>query len=283
MEGIMLRYCYLSRRHFAADALAATALVLSLSAAYSHAAEEVVKAPAGRLDFAAANLPEANVEVDLSQDMFQDIFGIGDAALAGVAESLLKGSGDDKGDAPKLAAHQLEAAREIMQLASNVVREVHVRLYEGLPEGVDGPNALYKPFEEQLSAGNWETIARVRDDENLVRVAVIRNEGSVKGVFVIATDGESVALANVVCDVSPDNVKKLTSAATTIGLENGLAAQLQLKFQPQVIIGEGHSATITLPASDGPRATITIPAVEAPRAKIAAPPTPPAPPVPAEK
>jgi hypothetical protein len=188
-----------------------------------------------------------------------------------------------KGEAPKLAAHQLQAAREIIQLAGNVVREVHVRLYEGLPENIDGANALTKPFEEQLRSDNWETIARVRDDENLVRVAVIRNEGSVKGVFVVATDGESVALANVVCDVSPDNVKKLTSAATTIGLENGLATQLQLKFQPQIVIGDGQRATITIPAADGKQATIAIPAIEAPRAVIAAPPTPPAPPVPAEK
>jgi hypothetical protein len=90
----MIRCCYLSRRHFAVDTLAAALLLLGLSAAYSHAAEETVKAPAGRLDFEAANLPEANVEVDLSQDMFQDLFGIGDAALAGVAESLLKGGNE---------------------------------------------------------------------------------------------------------------------------------------------------------------------------------------------
>ena len=254
-------------------------LLLSLSAAYSHAAEETVKAPAGRLDFEAANLPEANVEVDLSQEMFQDIFGIGDAALAGVAESLLKGANEGKGEAPKLAAHQLQAAREIIQLAGNVVREVHVRLYEGLPESIDGATALAKPFEEQLRAGNWETIARVRDDENLVRVAVIRDEGSVKGVFVVATDGESVALANVVCDVSPDNVKKLTSAATTIGLENGLAAQLQLKFDPKIVLKDEQQATITLPA-DLQRATITVPGADGPKAIIVAPPTPPAPPVP---
>jgi hypothetical protein len=35
----------------------------------------------------------------------------------------------------------------------------------------------------------------------------------------------------VVCDVSPENAKKLTSAATKIGLENGLAQELEAKMQ----------------------------------------------------
>ena len=52
--------------------------------------------PTGRLDFEAANLPTANVEVDLSQAMFKDLFGIGDAAIAGVAEaSSIAGDGTD--------------------------------------------------------------------------------------------------------------------------------------------------------------------------------------------
>jgi hypothetical protein len=38
-------------------------------------------------------------------------------------------------------------------------------------------------------------------------------------------------LANLVCDVSPENIKKLTSAAAKIGLENGLQQVLETKMR----------------------------------------------------
>ena len=92
-------------------------------------------APVGRLDFQAANLPEANVEVDLSQEMFRDIFGIGDAAIAGVVEVLAKSPTKARpAEATQMAAQQAEALRQIIQLAGDVVREVHVRVYEDARE-----------------------------------------------------------------------------------------------------------------------------------------------------
>ncbi len=257
-----MRYFYLSPRHFAADVAVAVVMLCGISTAYSQSIDVTQNAPAGRLDFEAANLPEANVEVDLSQEMFQDLFGIGDAAIAGVAESLLKSPDEGHGaKATKLAAHQLEAARQIMQLAGNVVREVHVRLYEHLPGDVNAA-ALFKPFDEQLRAGNWETLARVRKDDEAARVAVIRDAGAVRGIFVVATDGDGVVLANVVCDISPDNVKKLTSAATKIGLENGLAQKirLELELEPKIVINPGDAPTITLPTN--PPAPPTPPATK---------------------
>lgn len=257
----MCRLFYLSRRHFVMD-VALTVLVLcTASAAYAQADESDNSAreiPVGRLDFDAADLPEANVEVDLSQEMFRDLFGIGDAAVAGVAESLLKSQ--SKGDAAKateMAAHQLEAARQILQLAGDVVHEVHVRVYEDLPAEVDGARSLYKPFEEQLKAGDWETLARVRKNDEVVRVAAIRNEGALQGVFVVASDGDSLVLANVVCDVSPENVRKLTSAATKIGLENGLAEEIQRKFRPRIVISGSEVAG---PATLNPPSPPTVPA-----------------------
>jgi len=247
----MLRFFYLSPRHFAADVAVAAVMLCAISSANSQSPETSTSSgPVGRLDFAAANLPEANVEVDLSQDLFKDLFGIGDAAIAGAVESLIKApSNDDSAHAMKMAAQQLEAARQIIQLAGNVVREVHVRAYESLPGGIENAHALYKPFDEQLRAGNWETLARVRKDDEAVRVAVIRSAGTVQGVFVVATDGDSLLLANIVCDVSPDNVKKLTAAATKIGLENGLAKEIQVKFRPTIVINGQERATITVPTN----------------------------------
>ena len=73
------------------DSLALATLTFCLAAiAHLPAVAADESATLGRLDFKKANLPEANVELDLSQEMFHDLFGIGDAAIAGVAESLMK-------------------------------------------------------------------------------------------------------------------------------------------------------------------------------------------------
>jgi hypothetical protein len=220
-----------ARRARSIGALAA--LVLSVSVA-AHA-QEVTRTsdePAGRINFGDLDLPPATVEVDLSREMFSDLFGLGDAAVAGIAESLLKSAdGNREAAGTRLAAEQLAAARQIMQLASEVVREVRVRVYENLPEGAVEPDKLMSHFDEQLSAGNWENVVRVRDDNDSVRVSLLRSDGAIRGAFIVVADGSDLVLANVVADVSPENVKKLTSAAARIGLENGLQQVIEAKMR----------------------------------------------------
>lgn len=237
------------RRQLAFDVLVVAAMLCTIPTAFAQGVDAVDAAPIGRLDFAAANLPEANAEVDLSREMFQDLFGIGDAALAGVAEALQSSpqSGDTE-KATRIAAQQTAALRQIVQLAGEVVREVHVRVYEDAPEGLE----LHKPFDEQLRAGDWETIARVRKGDEVVRVAALRDGGAVRGLFVMATDGGELVLANVVCDVSPENAQKLSSAATKIGLENGLAKAIQLKLESRKVFPGAERAPATPPRPPAP-------------------------------
>jgi hypothetical protein len=205
--------------------------MLTYLAAAAHAqTAESDNGPAGRIDFKAANLPAATVEVDLSQGMLSDLLGLGDAAAAGAAETLLKAAGaEDEGT--RLAADQLAAARQILRLASEVVREVRVRVYENLPEDSFQSDKLMSDFDSQLRGGNWENIVRVRDGEDNVRVSLLRSEGAVRGAFIVVADGSDLVLANVVGDISPDNVKKLTSAAAQIGLENGLQPMIEVKMR----------------------------------------------------
>jgi hypothetical protein len=181
----------------------------------------------GRIDFEAADLPPATVEVDLSQGMFNDLFGIGDAAVAGVAETLRQSAERNGGEGTRMAAEQLAAAQQIIELASEVVREVRVRVYDQRPEGEVSPQELAAKFDAQLREGNWDNAVVVRDNNASVRVSVLRGEGTVRGFFIVAGENNDLVLANVVCDISPENVKKLTSAATKIGLENGLAQVLE--------------------------------------------------------
>jgi hypothetical protein len=212
---------------------ALAALLFSVAAAaHAQQARTPGAEPTGRINFGEMDLPPATVEVDLSREMFSDLFGLGDAAIAGAAETLLKSTDGKNGtQGTRMAAEQLAAARQIMQLASEVVREVRVRVYEDLPEGAVEPNKLMSNFDEQLSTGDWENVVRVRDGEDNVRVSLLRNEGAVRGAFIVVSDGSDLVLANVVADISPENVKKLTSAAARIGLENGLQQVIEDKMK----------------------------------------------------
>ena len=224
-------FSFLVRRMGRCTALAAVAY-FGIVAVHARAfAAEDTRTP-GRIDFNEANLPAATVEVNLSQGMFGDLVGLGDAAIAGVAETLQQAASTGRdSEGTRVAAEQLAAARQLVQLAQGVVREVRVRVYEDFPaESVDA-DSLMSNFDSQLRGDNWENIVKVRDGKDTVRVSLLRKEGAVLGAFVVAADGRSLVLANVVGDVSPANVKKLTSAAAKVGLENGLQQMLDLKMQ----------------------------------------------------
>ena len=204
---------------------ASAGLFLYLVAASARADEPSRGAALGRIDFESANLPAANIELDLSQGMFENLFEIGDAAIAGIAESLVKSTRSEHADTAKLAADQLAAVRQVLKLSSKVVTEVRIRAYE------EKSDDFAPRFEKQIRDGEWEKAVVVRQDRDSARVYVVRDKGAIRGIFVVASNNDGQVLANVVCDVSPENVKELTSAATRIGLDNGLLQQLEAKFK----------------------------------------------------
>lgn len=220
-----LRFSSLAR---AARSNAACSAVLfcTLAVAQAYSAESDASVP-GRIDFEDSGLPAATIEVDLSQTMFRDLLGLGDAALEGVAETLMKSVHDEESRATRMAAEQLGAAREILDLTADLVREGRVRIYEDLPDEVGKPARLVEKYETQLSRDDWETVVRVRDGDDHINVALLRSDGAIRGAFVVIAGESDLILANLVCDASPENVKKLTAAATQIGLNNGLRQQLE--------------------------------------------------------
>ncbi|NOY40302.1 MAG: hypothetical protein GXP26_00495, partial [Planctomycetes bacterium] len=137
--------------------VSALSLILLLGAATAGAqtAASNENRPTGQIDFAVADLPPATVEVDLSRSIFSDLFGLGDAAIEGVVESLLQSNAAQKSDSLELAAGQLAAARQILQLSKEVIREVHVRVYENFPEEKGNAAQLAGLFDSQLKSGQW--------------------------------------------------------------------------------------------------------------------------------
>lgn len=232
----------------------------------------------GRIDLSYDGLPPATVEVDLSQGMFTDLFGIGDAAIAGVAEALAKAVGTNgAAEGTQLAAEQMAAARQIVEIASQVVHEVRVRVYQDLPSDEDQPTKLMAHFNEVVRSGSWETIVRAREEENTVSVSVARQDGAMRGLFVVAYDGDDLVMANIVCDISPDIAKKLTSVATKIGLEAGLAQVIEAEMRQFQQKGKGPRAVIAAPASPAPPDGVVAPAPPIRPKKAPTPPTPPMP------
>jgi hypothetical protein len=223
---------FLARRAGSVGAAAAIVFYVAVGAHAQSNAEHSGSVP-GRIDLEAADLPAPTVEVDLSQGMFRDLFGIGDAAVAGVAESLLQSNEQGDGnEATRLAAEKLAAARQIMQLAGDVIQEVRIRVYRDAADESMRPEALAAKFDHQLRDGKWDNVVRVREDDSSVRVSLHREDGAIQGIFIIAgSHGKELVLANVVCDVSPENVKQVTAAATTIGLENGLAQVIEAQMR----------------------------------------------------
>ena len=124
-----------------------------------------------------------------------------------------------------MAAEQLGAIRQIIGLTGKVVKEVRVRAYEKMADD------LSPRFDEQIRNGEWEKTVVVRKGDENARVYIIRHNGSIRGAFVIAGGHGGQVLVNVVCDISPDNVKSLTAAATKIGLDNGLMREIEMKFR----------------------------------------------------
>jgi len=191
----------------------------------------------GTVDFDYADAPPATVELDLSQGMFHDLFGIGDAAVAGVADALAQSTGAKQGaEGAKMAADQLVAARQIVQVAGQVVQGIRVRAYKGVTEQSVKADKLVAHYDNKLRTDNWQSILRAHEGDQMVTVWAFRTSGAIKGLFVVAAAKDNLLLANVICDISPENVQKLTTAATNSALQAGLAQFIEVKM------GKGHSS-----------------------------------------
>jgi hypothetical protein len=211
------------------ESIACTAFICLLTAVAR--AEDPTPNVQGNVDFDYADAPPAAVELDLSQGMFQDLFGIGDAAVAGIADALSQFAGAKQGaEGAKVTAEQLAAARQMVQIAGQVVQGVRVRIYQGVKEPSDKTDKLLAYYDNKLRADNWQPVLRAHDGNQMITLWAFRNSGAIEGLFIVAADKDSLLLTNVVCDISPEKVQKLTSAATQSALKAGLAQFLEVKM-----------------------------------------------------
>lgn len=211
-------------------AMAALVLLMSAGARAQDSAAKSASEP-GRVEFDFADGPAANVEFDLGPGMANDLFGIGDGLVAGVSDALAHAAGTKPGaDGTRFAAEQVKAAREIVQTAQQVVHGVRVRAYKSEGDSPASMDKLVAHYSEKLQSENWETILKAHERNQTVSVSAIRGGGGIKGIFVAATDNRDTLLVNVICDISPENAKKLSNAAVTSGLQAGLGQVIEAKM-----------------------------------------------------
>ena len=192
--------------------------VLAPAGVYAGQVEKI-----GRVEFDFPNAPQANVEVDLKSGMLSALTDIANAAVEGVAEGLVESS---EADAVRESVDHLNALKEILGVASHVIQEVRVRVYENLPDnGIHAP--MVKHYQKKLEGTSWENVIRVKEEGENVIVCVQQHESAIRGVFVMVSDGDELILANVVCELTPERVKQLAHQATKIGMKFGMEQAIE--------------------------------------------------------
>ncbi len=209
---------------FALAALVVSPLSGATSVRAQSAAGSASASDAGRVEFNHPGGGSPAVEIDLPAGLFGDVVGLGDAAIAGVAEGLLnaKTSDEQTKAGVKLATDQLAAIRSIIGAVKDALGDVHVRVYRGEDGGqTTDSRAVAEYYAQQLSGSAWNKIVSARDRDAMATVFLMRDNGAIRGVFVVASNGRELVLANVLCDVSPERVKQITHQATSMGIELG--------------------------------------------------------------
>lgn len=177
-----------------------------------------------------ADLPPANVEIDLDRGLIQHSLGLVDAAIGGFMEGLSESSDEQTAENMKFVAQQITSAQELGKVVGEVVQHVSIRAWEKLPADSALPNRAIRQYAEQLQDEGWESTVRARKGSEVVNIFVRRDAATVSGVFIIAAkqkqDGSDLAMVNLVGDLSAENVHRLTAAATKIGVRLGLDDEL---------------------------------------------------------
>lgn len=214
----------------------ATALALLVSlCSYSPvvAQSSAGESPAKLISLDYPGAPEATVEANLSFGLFNDLFGITDSALQGIAEAALRFGqkpGLESTEAVKLTAEQIAAVQKVMAIVKGSIQGVEVRAFDDLPDGT-GINMMNR-YAANFSEAGWEQVLKAKGKRGeSIQVSLMRGEGAIRGAFVMGLENNKAFVALVRCDISPENAKQLGDTLASTALELGLAEQLQVGLE----------------------------------------------------
>lgn len=174
-------------------------------------------------DETAQELPKPKVSINLSAALLDDVFGVTNAALAGVVQAM--NEHQEGGEAVRLTAEQLGAAKQVLGLATDAVQGVRLRVYSDLEPAA--AQALIASHNASLEGEGWERVVEVNDKKERVRIALRNDSQAVRGVRIIAGSGNETVTIDADCDISPERAEELTRTATKIALQFGLEDALE--------------------------------------------------------
>ncbi|MEQ8212147.1 MAG: DUF4252 domain-containing protein [Lacipirellulaceae bacterium] len=219
-----------ARRKPAGSTPVTVALLVALfgsAAATANAQEETIT---GRIEFDHAAIPnaEAAFEVDLGKGMLTDVSGLFGAALDGIVEGLLESVKGQESQAITQSAEYLKSVQEIINQVGGAVSEVRIRGYDRLTEEDSGKrSALIAHYQKRIKEANWDDLVRVRERNATAIVSALREDGAIRGLFVIGSEGNNLVLVNVVCDLSPEKVKIVSKNIAQLSMKLGLKQELE--------------------------------------------------------
>lgn len=179
-----------------------------------------------RVAFDYPDAPAATVEVDLGPGLIHDLLGLVDAAVAGFLEGADASAETANFENMQFAAEQMTAVRDVTDVAAGIIEEVHVRIYENLPESNQVGQSMADHYDQKLREQGWEAVLKIQDGVEGGRVCLLRHAESIRGVFVCVFGGREVMLVSVAGDLSPENVHRLTATAAATAAKLGLLEQL---------------------------------------------------------
>lgn len=202
---------------WAATAPAQVSRTQARSQSHDHATE------VGRLEFDYDDGPTPTVEVDLKHSVLSALTGITESAIAGVTDALRE---DSNSPVVRESVEHVEAAQQILNLASEAVREVRVQFYDQIEDSGDTAR-MVEHYRNKLSESDWDRVVQFREDETQVTVCVQQEEEVIRGFFVIFAERNECVLANVVCDLEPERIRQITHQATQLGMKFGLEQAIE--------------------------------------------------------
>lgn len=177
----------------------------------------------GRIDFDFATGSAATVEIDL----VPELIGLGELMVTGVVDALTEALADDPQASHKLqlTEERMAALRSAVSSTRGVIEEVRVRIYKSDDDATG--MQMVRHYTAKLEKDGWDNVATVRENGEQVKVAVLRQSDSIRGVFAIVTNQREVVMLNLSCELSPEKVQTLVSTALRIGMELGLDEVVQ--------------------------------------------------------
>ena len=152
----------------------------------------------GRINFDFPDVSEAKIEVNVSSKLF----------------TLLTKSVEHEPEIGKLVA---------------MIRGVYVRVFEN-SENLD---RMLRHYENKLKVGEWETIVKAKEGDEIVRVALLFDEEIVSGVFIIVTGAKETLLVNIFGHIDFEKVGAAISNLKNMNLNLDLPQLKDLKIDTE--------------------------------------------------